>query len=169
MNGNTFSENEIKQEFIEIFEEVKQVLKKSEGRSRVGLMLGLQELGSSLNEFIEAYYPVASNIIVMNKTPIRRIIKTKPELIKPYGFHIFLHEYIHSLGFLDEIITRQKTYEISKEHFGEKYIIIQLCTNVEKIFPNLVYLIYGWIPPKNIPPIEIIKGFDKSNTNTYIT
>ena len=110
MSDNAFSENEIKQEFIEIFEEVKQVVKKSEGRSRAGLMLGLQELGSPLNGFIGAYYPVASNIIVVNKTPIRRIIETKPELIKPYGFHILLHEYIHSLGFLDETITRHKTY-----------------------------------------------------------
>ena len=169
MNNNAFSENEIKQEFIEIFEEVKQVVKKSEGRSRAGLMLGLQELGSSLNGFIGAYYPVASNIIVMNKTPIRRIIETKPELIKPYGFHVLLHEYIHSLGFLDKTITRHKTYEISKEHFGEKHIITQLCTNVEQFFPNLVYPTYGWIPQKNNPPIELIKGFDKSNTNNYIT
>jgi hypothetical protein len=169
MDDNTFTKNEIKKEFIDIFEKVKQVVKKSEGRSRAGLMLGLQELGSSLNGFIGAYYPVASNIIVMNKTPIRRIMETKPELIKPYGFHILLHEYIHTLGFLDEKITRHKTYEISKEHFGEKHIITKLCTNVEQFFPNLVYPIYGWIPLKNTPPIEIIKGFDKSNTNNYIT
>ena len=82
MNGNSISGKEIKKDFIEIFEEVKNVVSKIEGRSRAGLMLGLQELGSSLNGFIGAYFPVASNIIVINKTPIRRIIKTKPELIK---------------------------------------------------------------------------------------
>jgi hypothetical protein len=169
MDANSISGKEIKKDFIEIFEEVKKVVSKIEGRSRAGLMLGLQELGSSLNGFIGAYFPVASNIIVINKTPIRRIIETKPELIKPYGFHVLLHEYIHSLGFLDETVTQNKTYKISKEHFGEKHIITQLCTNIERFFPNLIYPVYGWNPSKNTPPIEIVKGFDKSNTNNYIT
>ena len=160
---------EIKDQLINTFEEVKETVRKSEKRSRAGLMLGLQELGSSLDGFIGAYFPVSSNIIVINKSPLRRIIDTNPELLKPYGFHLLLHEYIHSLGFLDEQITRKKTYEISKKHFGEKHTATQLSINMRRFFPNLVYPIYGWIPLKNIPPIEIIQGFDKSNTENYIT
>ncbi len=160
---------EVKEQLINTFEEVKEIVRKSENRSRAGLMLGIQELGSSLNGFIGAYFPVSSNIIVINKSPLRRIIDTNPELIKPYGFHLILHEYIHSLGFLDEQITRQKTYEISRKHFGEKHTVTQLSINMRKFFPNLVYPIYGWIPSKTIPPIEIIQGFDKSNTENYIT
>ena len=160
---------EVKDQLINSFEEVKDVVKKSEKRSRAGLMLGLQELGSSMNGFIGAYFPVSSNIIVINKTPLRRIIDTNPNLIKPYGFHVLLHEYIHSLGFLDEQITRQKTYEISRQHFGDEHIVTQLSTNMAKFFPNLVYPIYGWMPPKTYPPIEIIQGFDRSSTDSYIT
>ena len=63
---------EVEQNLIDIFENVKDAVRKSEGRSRAGLMLGIQELGSTLNGFIGAYYPVASNIIVINKTPLRR-------------------------------------------------------------------------------------------------
>jgi len=159
----------IKDQFINTFEEVKETVRKQEKRSRAGLMLGLQELGSSLNGFIGAYFPVSSNIIVINKTPIRRIIDTNPKLIKPYGFHLLLHEYIHSLGFLDENFTKQKTYEITKNHYGDQHIATQLCTNVKKYFPNLVYPIYGWMPQNNILLIDIIKGFDKSNTENYIT
>ena len=159
---------EIKNQLIETFEDVKKVVNKFEGRTRAGLMLGFQELGSTMNGFIGAYFPVSSNIIVVNKTPIRRLIETNPKLIKPYGFHILLHEYIHSLGFLDENYTRQKTYEISKKHFGEDHIVTQLAINMNKYFPNLVYPVQGWVPPKNFPPIEIIKGFDKSNTDYYI-
>ena len=162
-------DEKVRNQLIDTFEEVKEVVRQKEKRTRAGLMLGLQELGSTLNGFIGAYYPVSSNIIVMNKTPLRRIIETNPQLIKPYGFHILLHEYIHSLGFLDEEITRLKTYEISKKHFGEEHIITQLSTNIKKFFPNLVYPIHGWIPLKNIPPIEIVQGFDKSNTENYIT
>lgn len=166
---NATTINDIKDQFISIFEEVKEIVRKKENRSRAGLMLGLQELGSSLEGFIGAYFPVSSNIIVINKTPIRRIINTNPKLIKPYGFHLLLHEYIHSLGFLDENFTRQKTYEITRNHCGEQHIATQLCINLKKYFPNLVYPIYGWIPQNNIPLIEIIKGFDKSNTENYIT
>jgi len=162
-------DEKVRNQLIDTFEEVKEVVRQKEKRTRAGLMLGLQELGATLNVFIGAYYPVSSNIIVMNKTPLRRIIETNPQLIKPYGFHILLHEYIHSLGFLDEEITRLKTYEISKKHFGEEHIITQLSTNIKKFFPNLVYPIHGWIPPKNMPPIEIVQGFDKSNTENYIT
>jgi hypothetical protein len=168
MVENTITK-EVKDQLINTFEVVKDIVRKSEKRSRAGLMLGLQELGSNLNGFIGAYFPVSSNIIVINKTPLRRIIDTNPNLIKPYGFHVLLHEYIHSLGFLDEQVTRQKTYEISKQHFGDKHIITQLSTNIARFFPNLVYPIYGWMPPKNFPQIEIIQGFDKSNTENYIT
>lgn len=159
---------EINNQLIESFEEVKEVVSKTEKRTRAGLMLGLQELGSTLNGFIGAYFPVSSNIIVINKTPLRRLIETNPKLVKPYGFHLLLHEYIHSLGFLDENYTRNKTYEISKKQFGEDHIITQLATDIKKYFPNLVYPVHGWIPPKDIPPIEIIKGFDRSNTEHYI-
>jgi len=160
---------EVKDQLINTFEEVKEAVNKLEKRSRAGLMLGLQELGSSLNGFIGAYFPVSSNIIVINKSPLRRIINTNPKLIKPYGFHLLLHEYIHSLGFLNEQFTRQKTYEISKKYLGERHIATQLSINIEKFFPNLVYPNYGWRPSNNLPPIEIIQGFDKSNTQNYIT
>jgi hypothetical protein len=168
MTKPTQNDAMIKQNLIHIFEQVKDVVQKSEHRSRAGLMLGLQEIGASLDGFIGAYYPVASNIIVVNKTPIRRIIETKPNLLHPYGFHVLLHEYIHSLGFLNETITEQKTYEISKKYFGEHHIITQFSTDIRKFFPNLVYPIRGWIPPRYTPPIELVPGFDQSNINPYI-
>ena len=169
MKNNNFIKKFANQKLIETFEEVKKVVQYEENRSRAGLMLGLQELGTSINGFIGAYFPVASNIIVMNKTPLRRIIDTNPKFLKSYSFHILLHEYIHSLGFLNEAITKQKTYEISKNRFGENHIITQLSTNIKKFFPNLIYPNYGSIPNSNTPIIEIIRGFDKSNTDIYIT
>jgi hypothetical protein len=55
------------------------------------------------------------------------------------------------------------------KYFGEKHTATQQSINMRKFFPNLVYPIYGWIPSKTIPPIEIIQGFDKLNTENYIT
>ena len=80
-----------------------------------------------------------------------------------------LHEYIHALGYLDEEITRHKTYEISKKNFGENHIITKLALNIRQFFPNLVYPIQGWIPPNETPKIKLVKGFDRSNINNYIT
>ena len=164
-----YNEKKVEQTLIESFEEVKDAVQKITGKSRAGLMLGLQELGSSIEGFIGAYFPVSSNIIVVNKTPIRRITETKPELLKPYGFNVLLHEYIHSLGFLNEEFTKQKTYEITKKYYGEKHIATKLSTDIKQFFPNLVYPIQGWLPPDETQTIKLIKGFDWSNTNTYIT
>jgi predicted Zn-dependent protease with MMP-like domain len=161
--------SKLNQKIIETFEEVKEVVQKNENRSRGGLMLGLQEIGASLDGFIGAYYPVASNIIIVNKTPLRRILETNKTLLKPYIFHVLLHEYIHALGFLDEEITGKMAYDICKQQFGKRHIITQLSTDIRKFFPNLVYPIHGWLPQKRIPPIELVQGFDFSSTNPYIT
>ncbi|MBU0497992.1 MAG: hypothetical protein KKC68_02555 [Candidatus Thermoplasmatota archaeon] len=168
MTTNPFTD-EVKNQLITTFENIKHIVQTHEHRSRAGLMLGLQELGATQQGFIGAYFPVSSNIIVINKTPLRRIIETKPALLQPYGFHVLLHEYIHSLGFLDEQTTQQKTYEISKHHFGENHIITLFSTDIRQFIPNLTYPIYGWKPQNAFPPIEIIQGFDRSHTDYYIT
>jgi len=161
--------NKVEQSFIDTFEQVKDAVRKNEGRSRAGLMLGLQELGASQNGFIGAYYQVASNIIVINKTPIRRIIETNPKLLEPYSFHVLLHEYIHSLGFLDEEVTKEKTYEITKKYFGEKHIATALSVDINKFLPNLIYPVQGWLPTRDLPEIKLVKGFDRSSIENYIT
>jgi len=149
------------------FEQVKDVVRRQEGRERAGLMLGLQELGASLAGFVGAYYPVDSNIIVVNKTPLRRIMETEPQLFEPYSFHILLHEYIHSLGLLDEELTRRKAYDISRRHFGEDHLATEFARSLEQFMPNLVYPVYGWAP-ETASPIELVRGFDKSSTLGYI-
>jgi hypothetical protein len=155
-------------DLVEVFEQVKETVRKTEGRSRAGLMLGLQELGSTLQGFIGGYYPVGSNIIVMNRTPLRRITETDPRLLKPYSFHVLLHEYLHSLGVLDEGLTRLKTYEISRQRFGEKHVVTELSKDMSRFFPSLVYPVYGWRPQEGSSPIELVRGFDKSSTQPYI-
>ncbi|HVQ00202.1 MAG TPA: hypothetical protein VMT57_01680 [Candidatus Thermoplasmatota archaeon] len=167
---NTTSELQwIKTSLINTFEEVKEAVRKVEGRSRAGLMLGLQEIGSSLDGFVGAYYPIASNIIVVNATPLRRIMETDRDLLKPYAFHILLHEYIHSLGYLDERTTEQKTYEISRKYFGKNHVITQFSTRMQKFLPNLVYPVHGWVPSSSFSVIELVPGFDQSTSNSYIT
>jgi hypothetical protein len=163
-----FKNNQIEESLIDSFEKVKEAVKKYEGRSRAGLMLGLQELGSDNNGFIGAYYQVASNIIIVNTTPIRRILETNPRLLKPYGFHILLHEYMHTLGCLKEDLTEEKTYNITKKYFGENHIATMLSRDIKKFLPNLIYPIDGFVSNKKLSDIKLVKGFDWSNSNHYI-
>jgi hypothetical protein len=160
--------DDLKKGFVDIFEEVKEVVRKNEGASRAGLMLGLQDLGASYGGFVGAYYPVESNIIVVNTAPLEGIAENDPGLLKPYIFHVLLHEYLHALGILDENATRRKTYEISRRQFGERHIITELSRDMEKYVSHLVYPAYGW-PPEGASGVELVKGFDRSSTQGYIT
>jgi hypothetical protein len=161
---NKFNEElESSRSLADIFELVKEAVRKTTGRSRAGLMLGLTNLGGDMQGFVGAFYPVDSNIIVMNKTPLDRISEATPELYNPYAFHILLHEYLHSLGILDEGIVKKKTYEISRDMFGKNHITTKLAVDLSKFIPDLVYPEHGW-QPQEMFPIELVRDFAKSDT-----
>ena len=151
----------------DIFEIVKTAVRKSTGMERPGLMLGLANLGGGPEGLIGAFYPIATNIIVMNTLPLKRIKETDPALYKPYVFHILLHEYLHTLGIIDEAATRKKAYEISTEIFGKEHVVTQLAADLSRFIPKLVYPVYGWQPPEEYQ-LELVKGFDRSSTSSYI-
>ena len=150
----------------DIFELVKDAVRISIKKSRSGLMLGITELGSNSNGFVGAFYPVGSNIIIMNKTPLRRIQETNPSLYKPYVFHVLLHEYLHTLGILDEKVVRFMSTEISKRIFGESHIATKMSLDFSGFIPNTTYAGLDFEQPKT-GEIELVDNFDKSNV-TYI-
>lgn len=145
----------------DVFEIVKAAVWKNIGRSRGGLMLGIADLGNHPAGFFGAFYPVSTNIIVMNRNPLMRIKETQPNLYKPYVFHVLLHEYLHTLGYLDEADVRQRVYEISKAIFGKDHLTTQIAANTVRFFPNLVYPNLAWKP--NDLQIELVENFDRSS------
>lgn len=151
----------------EVFELVKSVVRNSTGKERGGLMLGLANLGGGMDGFVGAYHPVSTNIIVMNSLPLTRLEETDPALYNPYVFHILLHEYIHTLGVLDEGATRRMVYDISVATFGPEHPVTRLASGLSAFMTKLVYPIRGWRPPED-PPIELVRGFDRSSTDRYI-
>jgi hypothetical protein len=162
------AELESAKDLPDIFELVKAAVRRITGMERGGLMLGLADLGGGPEGLVGAFYPVATNIIVMNKSPLRRIEETDPSLYKPYSFHILLHEYLHTLGIIDEDATRRKAYEISVEIFGKDHVATRLAADLSKFIPKLVYPIYGWKPAQEYR-LELVKGFDRSSTSSYIS
>lgn len=150
----------------DIFELVKEGVRQTIGTERAGLMLGLSDLGITKYGFIGAFYPIGTNIIIMNKTPLKNLIENNNELFNPYAFHVLLHEYLHSLGIIDEKLTERYTYMISKKLFGSSHIVTSIAKDFSKFFNNIVYPSSGWLPEENLE-IEIVQDFDKSNV-TYI-
>lgn len=159
--------DDVKKTLVSSYEEVKEAVRKTEGRSRAGLMLGLQELGTSSAGFVGAYYYTDSNMIIFNKTPLRRIVETDPGLLEPYCFQVLLHEYIHSLGVGDEEAARLKTYEVCMKVYGPSHPATLLAKDMGAYMPHLIYPGFGWMPREN-PPVEKVEGFDESSTRPYI-
>lgn len=146
----------------DLFELVKSAVDETIHMSRGGLMLGLADLGNHPSGFLGAFHPIGTNIIVMNKTPLRRMRETQPELWKSYAFHVLLHEYLHTLGYFDEVAVGKKVLEISIILFGKDHSATQIAADTARFFPNLVYPDIAWQPDSL--HIELVDGFDRSST-----
>ncbi len=146
----------------EIFELVKEAVRIVFKKERTGLMLGLSDLGSSYKGFVGAFYPVGSNIIIMNKRPLKSIEQTNPSIFNAYVFHILLHEYFHTLGIVDEELARHMTLETSRKIFGKNHAVTEMAENFTKFFPHIIYPTLGWESPESFR-IELVENFDHSN------
>ncbi|MFW9828003.1 MAG: hypothetical protein ACFFEY_10445 [Candidatus Thorarchaeota archaeon] len=161
---------ELKKEIPSIFRKVKKDVKRVVGRHRAGLSLGLVEMGMYSGGFIGGMHFNPGTDIVMNKTPLKIILEEQPkEIVWAYTYHILLHEYIHSLGVLDEFQCREITKRISENVFKESNhpAIILAKKGIGTYFPNL-HLIYA--PPDLKPDgikIEYIHNFDHESYDYF--
>jgi len=147
----------------DIFELVKPLVLNSLGKSRGGLMLGMANLGNHPQGFFGGFFTTGSNVIVLNKIPLQRIKETRPELYKPYVFHVLLHEYIHSLGYLDEADVRSKVFTLSKAALGEDHLATQIASSSNEFIKHLAYPDVSWKPEDE--GLELVEGFDRSSVS----
>ncbi|MDD4162924.1 MAG: hypothetical protein PHW87_10665 [Methanothrix sp.] len=147
----------------DIFELVKSLVLKSMSKSRGGLMLGMANLGNHPQGFFGGFFTTGSNVIVLNKIPLQRIKETRPELYKPYVFHVLLHEYIHSLGYLDEADVKSKVFRITREALGEGHLATQMAANAGEFIKNLAYPDVSWKAEDE--GLELVQGFDRSSVS----
>ncbi len=163
MKNNFHTRLENAKTLADIFEVVKAAVWESRKTSRGGIMLGLANLGNHPQGFFGAFYPVGTNVIVMNKIPLERIKETRPELYKPYIFHILLHEYLHTLGYLSESGVRLMVLEITREVFGEEHLATRIAADTTQFFKNLVYPHAAWQPDDM--RLELVEGFDRGSAS----
>ncbi len=150
----------------QIFDVVKTVVRRHLKTERTGLMLGLANLGGGQSGLVGGFFQVAGNMIVMNTLPFKRMEATRPDLRTPFAFHILLHEYIHSIGYLTEQETRPLVLEISRAEFGEEHPVTKLAEDWRPFWGDLVYPVYGWQPPGGFE-LEVVRGFD-ADASPYI-
>src|SRR2546428_13903310 len=149
----------------DVFELVKRAVEAVLGRTRAGLMLALADLGNHPQGFLGAFYPVATNVIVMNKVPLLRIQETNPGLYKPYAFYVLLHEYMHSVGFIDERMCCEQAHWILETLFGAEHIVTQVSADTARFFPNLVFQVAAW--QQTGLSLEFVPGYARG-TASYL-
>lgn len=144
-------------DYGDIFELVKRAVKNRTGRQRSGLMLYLGNLPLRVG----AFHGLGSNGIVINRRLIDLVSKSAESIteMNSFTFTLLLHEYLHSLGYVEERYVRSLVYEISREVFGRDHP-----ATIMALHPPLPK-----IPPSEMQPrnrdldLELIKDFDRSN------
>jgi hypothetical protein len=150
-------------DFSCVFELVKAAVEVTMNRRRVGLMLGLTDLPS----YIGAFHQIGSNFIVMNKRLLKEVMRSgNRKLINAYIFHVLLHEYIHSLGYLEEQKTQLLTQAISEKVLGSEHPATLIARyGISSVFSNINRLEH--YEPQEIRDIEIIEDFERDNLNYF--
>jgi hypothetical protein len=140
--------------FSSIFEIVQQCVYKSLGKKRSGLSLGLTDLPLQVGGF----HAVPSNFIMLNRKILNAITQYNKKLANAYIFHVLLHEYLHTLGILDEEKVGILTYLISKKFFGEEHPSTLISKyGIGYVFPRLA------VDPQTNRSITIVEDFDTEN------
>lgn len=148
-------------DFNEAFELVKSTVESKFKMHRAGLSLILQGLPTILG----AYHIMGSNLIIVNKRILNIIKKYKSqEEYNSYLFMVLAHEYLHSLGVIDELQVRKMTYDLISSLVGEDHIAARMARYQPwDLFPELRHFQNNSFEQK----FEIIKNFDNT-TQSYI-
>ena len=79
--------------------------------------------------------------------------------VNSFIFTLLLHEYLHSLGYLDEGEVENLGYRISSDVFGGDHPTAQMATNLPlpKILPRDMH------SNDFDPVLELVKDFEKTN------
>jgi len=127
-------------------------------------MLGLADLGMRRGYFVGAFHLIGSNIIVMNRVPLETALRTaENKVYNAYCFHLLLHEYLHSLGYMDEEEVRELTEEICRSALGDTHpATVMAERGIDFYFPRVTYFTRQSPLPENIQ-IEFVKDFDSSS------
>jgi hypothetical protein len=109
----------------------------------------------------------------MNKTLLDRVVSSgnSPTHVKSFVYSILLHEYLHSLGVIDEKEVRNLVREVSFATFGPTHPASKVATDgpwslLSNPGSKELLLHADEIDPSKV---ELIKDFDRSHSASYIS
>ncbi|HZC89027.1 MAG TPA: hypothetical protein VE199_05350 [Nitrososphaera sp.] len=149
-------------DFNEAFELVKSAVLQKFRMHRAGLSLILQMMPSNLG----AYHVLGSNAIVMNSYLLAAVKKIAGSIeeYNSYMFMVLAHEYLHSLGVIDENTVRQMTFDLCRWMLGDDHTATKMAKeDPSTLYPELKSLIQLRFGRE----VQVIRNFDKTN-QTYI-
>lgn len=149
-------------DFDGIFAIVRDAVLRVLHRERPGLGLALSDLPPQLG----AYWPLTGNLIVMNEG-LLTAMRAQAATIREYNSFVFVilaHEYLHTLGYLEESEVRPVTARVAREVFGPDHPATRMAEgDLWQMYPNLRYA-----PRGDGRRLRIVPRFDLGSTSTYI-
>jgi hypothetical protein len=148
--------------YDQVFRVVRGAVRRVLGIERPGLGLGLSNLPPSLG----AYWQVTGNLIVMNEGLVRTMAAHADSTLEfnSFVYVILAHEYLHALGYLDEVEVRRVTAYVTKTAFGADHVATKMAEgDLWRMFPFLQYA-----PRGDGSKLKVVTNFDLATTSTYI-
>lgn len=123
--------------------------------NRTGLNLVLQVMPSNLG----AYHILGSNMIVANSYLLEHVKNSNSrEEYNCYVFTLLVHEYLHSLGIVNEYQVRKMTYKLCLDLFGKDHLTTKFAIN-----PSSAFLLQALNRTSFEDSYILVKNFDDKN------
>lgn len=146
-------------DFDKVFSIVKRTVKLITGKSRSGIGLALSNLPAGLG----AFWQIGGNYIVMNEIlldAMKQITRSTREF-NSFVYVILAHEYLHSVGYIDESEARNMTSLVAKSIFGEGHpATVMSSGDLWRQYPVLLSLGGG-----DGSILKIVSKFDMDSTS----
>jgi hypothetical protein len=123
--------------YADLFQIVKEVVQRHVGKSRAGIMLALSRLGLSPEGYLGGYFVLGSNAIVLNRDVLDYVRATQPEYLNAYAFHVLLHEYLHTLGYIPEDEVRPLANALSAKALGARHPASVIAAAMDPTAPKI--------------------------------
>jgi len=145
-----------------VFRVVRDAVRRVLGVERPGLGLGLSDLPPQLG----AYWQVTGNLIVLNEGLVdaMRVHAQSPLELNSFLYVILAHEYLHSLGYLDERSVREVTARVTRAAFGPDHLATHMAEgDLWRLYPFL-----GFARGGRGRHLKVVTKFDLDTTDRYI-
>jgi len=149
-------------DYDQIFQVVRGAVRSVLGVERPGLGLTLSDLPPQLG----AYWQITGNMIVLNEGLVdaMRANAETPLELNSFVYVILAHEYLHSLGYIDERAVREVTARVTRDAFGPEHPATKMAEgDLWRMYPFLAYARGG-----HGRRLKVVSRFDLDTTQTYI-